>query len=190
MVQLNAPPLTSAEVARDILSDDPPPTEATQATAGAELKARRRDSRSARLTSSGMRQVGANGLTRIVFSREFSKAPHVEGTVVESADFGPPVFVVRQYLKNTGTAAAPVYAERKIDGSDDAPIVGCDFYGYRINPRTPTVPQLTVLTLLNFVFGTVNGLFNTITTALSNQPTTAPLAQGTAFTYFALAQSE
>ena len=172
-----------------LLSDDPPPGEAVNATPGTANKARRRDARDKRLTSSGMQTVGANGLTRILFTRTFDKPCHVEGTVVESADNGVPSFVVRQYLKNTGTDVAPVYVERKIDGSDDLSlIVGCDLYGYRVNPVTPTA-TFTILTLATFLFTGVNAALNQVVNSISGKPTNTPLAQGTVFTYFALAQS-
>lgn len=179
------------QVATEILADDPPPTEAVAAKAGVAPKARRRDAQSARLTSSTYDEFTTPGSARVMFTRNFMRRPGCVFTAVESADNGAPVIVVRQYLKNTAADGQPaVYAAWGDADQDVNPIVGCDAYGYRINPRTPTVPAQPVLNLLSFVFGTVQGLLDNITNTISNKPTTTPIAAGTKFTTIAVASSQ
>lgn len=177
-----------AAVAQQILADDPPPSEATTPTAGTAPKARRHDARNMRLTSSTYHPAsGANGTTRVVFTRPFAKRPNVDGTVIEKADNGPVTFKVVQYLKSDGSGGYVEWTDA--DQTVGIAIVACDLFGYRVNPNTPTA-SFTLLTLTTFLFSGVNAALTQIVNAVSGKPTTTPLPQGTPFTCLAVASSE
>lgn len=183
-VALPGVPLTMAIIAADMLSDDPPPTEATLATPGTAPKARRRDSRSARITSMTQHVTTAGGITRCMFTRKFTRMPGVFGSLIEATNNGPSDCKVVKYVNAAGLDWNSG-ADQTVEANQ---VAGCDLYWYRIR-ALPTM-SFTPLTLVTFLFGTVNSIFTSLFSALSGYNPYEPVAADVMFTCIAVASSE
>lgn len=146
--------MTASQVAALMLSDATPVAENKAPSPGTAPRATREGHTHPRLSSVTTQPTGANGTTRVTFTRTFDKMPCVVPILIEATDNGPCEFKVLKFLRSDGT---------DWNSNDDQTntanqIAAVDLYGYRLRAMpTLNLAGIVLIGPLLTALGVISG---------------------------------